>query len=222
MGKAYRDPNAFGIIGYGRFGATLAQELLNAGKEVIILDNVPDKLEKIKQQASHVYVITEISKDAFIEAGLEGCGTVIVCIGRDVEGNILATLNAKELGVPRVISKASSADHARVLRKLGAEVVFPEEDMGRRLAKTLCMKEALDWLPLCDDFSIVEIQVGQSFDEKNVLELDLRKKWGINIIALVHQGKATGMISPDTVLHVGDQMVIAGTNKSLAVFQKRT
>jgi trk system potassium uptake protein TrkA len=220
MGKPTIDPNLFGIIGIGRFGATLAQELLALGKDVIALDNSPEKLEKLKQKASRVYYINEITKDALAEAGIDNCGTVIVCIGKDVESNILATLNAKELGVPRVISKASSADHARVLQKLGAEVVFPEEDMGRRLAKMLCMHEALDWLPLCDDFSIVEIQVNGQFDGKTVLELDLRKKWGINIIALVHQGKATGMITPETVFRKGDQMVLAGTNKSIEAFQK--
>jgi len=220
--KRYNDPNLFGIIGIGKFGGALALELIKKGKDVIALDNNPLRLESIKKEIDHVFLIDQISKDALTEAGIASCGTVIVCIGKDIESNLLATLNAKELGVPRVISKAISADHGRVLEKLGAEVVLPEEDMGHRLAQSLCVANALDWLPLCSDFSIIEVIIPSSLDSKNVLELNLRKKYGINIIALIHEGKANGSISPDTILHQGDQMVISGSNESLSTFQKQT
>lgn len=220
MKNDYHDKNLFGIIGMGRFGSALALELLKEGKDVIALDNNPAKLELLKKQITHVYLIDQMTKDALAEAGIGACGTVIVCIGKDVESNLLATLNAKELGVPRVIAKASSDDHGRVLEKLGAEVVLPEEDMGRRLAQSLCVTKALDWLPLCSDFSIIDVEIEKTLDGKSVLELDLRKKHGINIIAIVQGETANGIITPDTILHAGEHMVIAGSNKSLSTFQE--
>jgi trk system potassium uptake protein TrkA len=210
----------FGIIGIGRFGQALVMELLKNGKNVIALDNNAQKLESIKKYVNQVYLIDQMRHDALAEAGIGACGTVIVCIGKDIENNLLATLNAKELGVPRVISKASSADHGRLLEKLGAEVVIPEEDMGKRLAQSLCRTNTLEWLPLCEDFSIIETEVFSALDGKKVIDLNLRKNYGINIIAIVDSGKANGTIGPDTILKKGQNLVISGTNKNLAAFQK--
>ncbi|MFA6845109.1 MAG: TrkA family potassium uptake protein [Sphaerochaetaceae bacterium] len=220
MAKKYNDPNLFGIIGMGRFGCALALELIKAGKEVIAIDNNSAKLEGVKKDIIHVYLIDQITKDSLADAGIALCGTVIVGIGKDIESNLLATLNALELGVPRVISKAISADHGRVLEKLGAEVVLPEEDMGKRIAKSLTSTMTLDWLPVCNDFSIIELGIPQSLDNKTVIDMDLRKKFGINIIAIIHEGKADGTILPSTVLHSGDQLVVAGANTNLQQFQE--
>ncbi|MDD2232020.1 MAG: TrkA family potassium uptake protein [Sphaerochaetaceae bacterium] len=220
MASQFHDMDLFGIIGIGRFGQALVMELLKNGKNVIALDNNAQKLESIKKYVNQVYLIDQMRHDALAEAGIGACGTVIVCIGKDIENNLLATLNAKELGVPRVISKASSADHGRLLEKLGAEVVIPEEDMGKRLAQSLCRTNTLEWLPLCEDFSIIETEVFSALDGKKVIDLNLRKNYGINIIAIVDSGKANGTIGPDTILKKGQNLVISGTNKNLAAFQK--
>lgn len=221
MAKAkYTDPNLFGVIGIGRFGFTLASELVKAGKDVIALDVDDSKLQPLKEQVSHLYQINHVNKETLQEAGITECTAVIVCIGKDVESNLLATLNAIDLGVPRVISKAISDDHGRILEKIGAEVIYPEEEMGVRLAKSLSSKMTLDFLALCEDFAIIEVEVAPGFEGKTILECDFRKKYGINVIALIHDEKANGNISPDTVLHQGDQLVVSGNNEGLEAFQK--
>lgn len=221
MGKAtYTDPNLFGVIGIGRFGLTLATELVKAGKEVIALDIDGAKLQPLKEMVTHLYQVSQVNRETLHEAGIGECTTVVVCIGKDVESNLLATLNAIELGVPRVISKAISDDHGRILEKIGAEVIYPEEEMGVRLAKSLSSKMTLDFLSLCDDFAIIEVEVAPGFDGKTILECDFRKKYGINVIALIHDDKADGNISPATTLRQGDQLVVAGNNDSLEAFQK--
>lgn len=218
--STYTDQNLFGVIGIGRFGYTLVTELVKAGKEVIAMDNDDTKLQPLKDTVSHLYQVDTLSRDTLREAGIPECATVIVCIGKDVESNLLATLNAIELGVPRVISKAISEEHGRILEKIGAQVVYPEEEMGLRLAKSLASRMTLDFLSLCDDFAIIEVEVAPGFDGKTILECDLRGRYGINVIAQIHGEKADGNITQGTRLHKGDRLVVAGTEKSLEAFQK--
>ena len=98
--------------------------------------------------------------------------------------------------------------------------MIPEEDMGRRLAQGLCKMNTLEWLPLCEDFSIIEIEIHSSLDGKKVVDLNLRQKFGINIIAIVENDKADGTIGPQTILHKGQNLVIGGKNQKLIDFQK--
>ncbi len=216
----YTDPNLFGVIGIGRFGFTLASELVKAGKEVIALDIDDAKLQQLKELVAHLYQVNQINRETLQEAGIAECSTVVVCIGKDVESNLLATLNAIDLGVPRVISKAISDDHGRILEKIGAQVIYPEEEMGRRLAKSLSSKMTLDFLSLCEDFAIIEVEVAPGFDGKTILECDFRRKYGINVIALIHDEKSDSNISPQTVLRQGARLVVSGNNQSLEAFQK--
>lgn len=216
----FTDNNLYGVIGLGRFGTSLALELTDAGKDVIVLDIDEGKLQPLKDRIIHLYQIEQINREVLLEAGMHNCGTIIVCIGKDVESNLLATLNAIEIGVPRVIAKAMSPDHGRVLEKIGAEVVFPEVEMGARLAKSLVSKLSLDFLALKDDFSIVELELSSVFDGKTVLETDFRKKYHLNIIVVIHEDKVNGEITPDLVLHERDKIVVSGKNKAIAAFEK--
>ena len=120
----YKSTIAFGVIGLGRFGFSLAETLADNGKEVLVLDNNESKVRQIQDKVQQAFVITQPDKSTLEEAGIQNCGTVIVCIGEHVEASILTTLNVIELGVPRVIAKAISAEHGRVLQKIGAEVVY--------------------------------------------------------------------------------------------------
>lgn len=215
------DNNLYGIIGVGRFGLALAQSLTANGKFIIAIDKDPSKLNPLKNSVDQLLNLEELNKDSLRDSGIADCGTVIVCIGKDIEANILATLNAIELGVPRVFAKAISNDHARVLEKIGASVVNPEVDMGIKLAKTLSAKLTLDVLPIGEDFSIIEIRLNDKFTGKTIQDLNFRKKFGINIIAIVRANKADGDIGPDTLLETDDILVISGNNKHINEFEAK-
>ncbi len=209
----------FGVIGTGRFGLSVAQELLARGKYVIAIDQDQQRLKPLYETDAEVFVISDISRESLMETGIQEADTVIVGIGKDVESSILAALNAIELGVKHVICKVISDDHAKILKKLGAEVVFPEIEIGRRTAIRLCEKLAEDILPLSEEFSIIQIRTPQDLDGKTVKDVRIRERYGITLIAVVKDGRANGSIGPDTVLHADEIMVLSGSNKSLDKFQ---
>ena len=218
--KSDFDSDAYGIIGLGKFGLSLALELTKAGKDVIVLEIEEEKLDAVKDQLSYLYPVTGITQDVLRESGVAHCGTVIVCIGKDLESNILATMNALELKIPRVIAKASSVDHGRVLEKIGAEAIYPEVDMGVRLAHSLVATGTLDFLALCDDFSIANITISESFVDQTIEELNLRKKYHLNIIVVLRNDKAISEITPELVLQTEDILVVGGTNEAIKKFEK--
>lgn len=214
------DRNLFGIIGLGRFGTAVAKQLLDDGKRIIAIDRDPSALEPLKNLVDQIYPIEQINKTILEDAGIGECGTVIVGIGRDIENSLLASLNAIELGVPRVIAKANSSDHARLLSMLGAEVVFPEVDMGIRLARSLGNRMVVDFLSLCENFSIIEVEISGFFIGKTVLETEIRKKYGCTIIAILRGKSVVSAIMPSTKLEEHDILVLSGTNENLTSFQK--
>jgi trk system potassium uptake protein TrkA len=213
------DNNLYGIIGIGRFGLSLAENLVNSGKVVIAIDKDPIKLAPLKNTVDHLLTLDVLTRETLHDAGIGECGTVIVCIGKDIESNILATLNAIELGVPRVFAKAISNDHSRILTKIGASVVNPEVEMGAKLAKTLSARLTLDVLTIGEDFSIVEMKCNDKFTNKSVLQLDLRKKFGVNIVAVVRDEKTNGNILPNTVILKDDILVLSGNNEHINAFE---
>lgn len=218
MGR--KDGNqVFGIIGTGRFGLAVAEELLQRGKDVIAIDQDQLQLKPLYDTPAEVFVISDISRESLMETGIQEADTVVVGIGKDVEGSILAALNTMELGVQHVVCKAISDDHAKILRKIGAEVVYPEIEMGRRTAIKLTEKLAEDILPLSEEFSIIQIRTPQELDGQSVKDIRIRERFGITLIAVVKDGRASGSIGPDTVLHADEMMVLSGTNRGLGKFQ---
>ena len=209
----------FGVIGTGRFGLAVAEELLARGKYVIAIDQDQQRLKPLYETDAEVFVISDISSESLQDAGIQDADTVIVGIGKDVESSILAALNSLELGVKHVICKVISEDHAKILRKIGADVVFPEIEIGRRTAVRLCEKLAEDILPLSEEFSIIQIRTPKDLDGKSVKDIKIRERFGITLIAVVKDGKANGSVGPDTVLHEDELMVLSGANKDLSKFQ---
>jgi len=213
------DKNLIGIIGIGRFGLSLARGLLGEGKTIIAIDRELSSLEPLRNQVDDLLVIENLTMEELKAAGIDNCSTVIVSIGKNIEANLLATMNAIELGVPRVISKAMNEEHGRLLRRIGAETVNPEVEMGQKLAKTLTAKLTLDVLPIGEDFSIIELVMNDKFADKNIMELNFRGKYNINIVAIVRDEKAHGSINPTTVLKAGDILVVSGDNKAVKEFE---
>lgn len=210
----------FGIIGLGRFGFALASTLAEAGKEVLVLDSSESKIKQIRPYTENAFVVGELSKETLEEAGIQNCGTVIVCIGEKMDISILTTLNVLSMGVPRVIAKALSVEQGSILEKLGAEVVYPERDMAIRLANKLISCRLLDYIALNDDISISEFKLTSRMDGKSVMESGMRNKFKLNIIALEHDNKTTTDIKADTLLHENDVMVVVGKKSDIDTFQQ--
>ena len=210
----------YGVIGVGYFGSAVARTLAAAGKGVIAIDIDQAKLKDLSPYVSSVYQIESISREALEDAGIGNCATVVIGIGENIESSILATLACIEIGVPRVISKAGSKSHGKILEKLGAEVIFPEFDAGERIAMSLMSKANLDRLPISEEFSIVSLDLNPNFEGRTILDLNWRKKYNINVIALISDGNANAMILPDTIIPRDARVVLAGSNQSLEKFRE--
>ena len=212
--------NTCAIIGIGRFGMSLAQTLLEEGKDVIVIDNDMEKLKTLKNTPAVLCCIENISVETLRESGVADCDVVIIGIGGDLEANILAAMDSLELGVKKVLSKANNDEHARILEKIGAEVVFPEVQTAKKLAMKLCNNFVQDIVPFSDDFFIMQFLVPQELDGKTVLEADLRKKYEVNIVAMIIDGKARAIIKPETVLKSGDSLLVSGTSRNIKSLRK--
>lgn len=210
----------YAVVGVGRFGLAVAQTLLSLGKDVIAIDINPQRLKPLEDTSADVFVVDEISLESFEQAGLGDCRCVIIGVGKDIEASILAALNAKELGAERVICKVINPDHAKILRKIGVEVIFPELDTGRRLAMRLSSNVTEDIFTLTKDFSIIQVKIPSYYNDKTVIDLDFRRKYGVNIIAIVRDGKVDGQIGPQTMIKGGDYLVVAGKNSGLDDMQE--
>ena len=206
----------FAVLGLGSFGYSMAITLEELGCEVVAVDSSEDKVQQIADEVSYA-VCADIQDKDFIKAlGARNLDGVVVAISENLEVSILATLLAKELGAPYVLAKAQSDIHADILKKLGADkVVFPEQEMGRRVAKTLATKNFTDWISLSKDFSMVEAPLPEAWVGKCLLELNVREKFGINVVGIIRNQQVTVYIQPQECLEAGDMMILIGENKVL-------
>ena len=152
------DATSYGIIGMGRFGSALACTLAEAGKEILVLDQDEEKVRRMRSYTEHAYVVRDLQKETLQETGIQNCDQVIVCIGDKVDVSILTTLNVINLGVPHVVAKANSPEQGEILKKIGAEVVYPERDMAIRLAKRLISGRVFNLFELDERTDISELK----------------------------------------------------------------
>ena len=208
----------FAVIGLGRFGRAVCSALHGMGYEVLGID-VEEKLVAnviCEQIATHAIQLDSTEASALKEAGIFEFDTVIIAIGNFLEESIITTLNVKEAGVAHVIAKASSETHGKLLRRVGADhVVFPEQEAGVTLARTLTKPTILDRFELDPDNSIVEVIVPKKFHEKTIAELHLRKNYGLNVIAVGQEDKFEVNPIADRLLQQGEIMVVIGSNQAI-------
>lgn len=207
---------SFCIIGLGKLGQTLAENLSADGKEVLVIDINADKINMIADTVTNA-IIGDPTNDAVLRAaGVADYECAIVCIAGDINANILLTLKLKELGVKTVVARAINDGHKRVLQKVGADIIiFPERDIGERLAFTLARDNVTDFMEF-KGFQIAEITVPEKWIGKGMLELEIRKKYGITIVAVTEEN---GMVivspSPNRAFCKGDIVSIAGSDKQV-------
>lgn len=209
----------FGIIGMGRFGFALAQSLSETGAEIIVIDKDPDRIKAALEFTDNAFTVTGSSKEILAECGFKSCTTIIVCIGEEIDTSILTTLNAIELGVKKVIAKASTAEHGAVLEKLGAEVVYPEKDRAVVLAKRLTSSKILEYITVSGEIDITEIELTDIEEGMSVSKMGFRNKFGLNVIALKHLDSIITEIGPDTPVCSGDTVVVCGRRANITRFE---
>lgn len=209
------------VIGLGRFGTEAAIRLCQLGCEVLAVDRESEPVQQISNEVTHAVVAD--ARDVSVLRALGGaefdCG--IVAIGTNLAESVLATMSLKELGIPLVVCKAHDDVHAQVLKKLGADrVVIPEKENAQRLAKSLSSENVLDYIELSDDYGIIDVPAPKSWLNKNLRELNVRAKLGVNILAVKREGKINVSPSADFVIEAEDVMVILGDNQALSRVQK--
>ncbi|NET32828.1 MAG: TrkA family potassium uptake protein, partial [Cyanothece sp. SIO1E1] len=202
------DNRQFAVIGLGRFGRAVCLTLHGLGYEVLGIDADEKRVAEIltHQLASHAVQLDSTDPSALKEAGIPDFDTVIVAIGTYIEESVITTLNVKEAGVPHVIAKASSDIHGKLLNRVGADhVIFPEHEMGCELARSLTRPGILERFELDPDHSIVEVGVPPEFDNKTIVELDLRNRYGVTLMAVSQGDKFEISPSPVTYLRSGGE-----------------
>ena len=218
--KSLRPNNRqFAVIGLGRFGRAVSSTLHSKGYEVLGIDSEEKRVDQAlcDEIASHVLQLDAMQPTALKEAGVFEFDTVIVAIGNYIQESIITTLNLKEGGVPHIVAKASTEIHGKLLERVGADhVVFPEHEMGCELARSLTRPGILDRFEVDPDHSIVEIVVPKEFDGKTILDLGLRSRYGLNVIAVGHEDSSSQINpSPGTVLQKDMILVVIGSNKGI-------
>ncbi len=205
----------YGIVGLGRFGYALATELAASDAELVVIDRDADKIREIRDLTENAYVVKTLDKKTLMETGIQNCDVGIVCIGERMDTSILTTLNLVAIGVPKVIAKAASIEHGAILEKLGAEVVYPERDMAIRLASRLETARDIDIIQLSERINISKVQVPEQLVGKMVRDVDLRSRFGLNIIAIENNDDVTDAVSPDYCFRSNDILFLAGSKEGL-------
>lgn len=189
------------------------------GKEIIVVDNDPKKIKEVTLYTDNAFLVEELNKETLIETGIQSCDTVIVGIGETIDVGILATLTVIQLGVKKVIAKAITPEQGCVLEKIGAEVVYPEKEMAIRLAKRLVSPKTMEYISLSEEVDITEIELSEKVDLVTVAQFNIRKEFGLNIIAVKHGDSIITEITPDTVLHNRDSIVVIGKRVNIEKFE---
>ena len=203
------------VIGCGRFGASVATTMHLLGHQVMAIDKGEEIIQNISDKVTHAAIVDVTDEVALRSLGLGNFDVAIVAIGSDIRASIMATLIAKEMGVPHIVCKAKDELQAKVLYKIGADrVVFPERDMGVRVAHNLVSDNILDHIELDPEYSIVEIVTPNKWVGKTLI--DLRAKYEITVLA-IKTGKSINVTpSPQEELKAGSILVVIGQNNSIS------
>ncbi|MHB1420585.1 MAG: potassium channel family protein [Bacillota bacterium] len=212
----------FAVIGLGRFGYSLAKTLTEMGHQVMAIDISEERVQELQEHVTHAVQVDAIEEDALRALGIRNFDTVVVAIGQDIQASILATLILKELGIRYVVAKARTAWHGKVLEKIGADrVVYPEMEMGKRVAHNLVSNNVLDNIELSPQHSIVELVAPPSFIGKNLGQIDLRRRYRISVLAIKKQENVEVAPGGEYLIEPGDVLVVIGSRKDLDRFEEK-
>ena len=206
---------SYAVFGLGRYGTAVAKELASNGAEVLAVDIDEEIVNEAAAEIPFCKCADVTDPEVLRELGISNIDVVIISMATDLEASVMATMLCKEMGVKTVISKCSSDMNCKILSKVGADkVIFPEQESGIRLAKNLVSSGFVDILDISNDVSMVELEVRPEWENKSLIELNLRKKYSINIVSIIENDKVDVIIDPEMPLKRSMRLiVIADTAK---------
>ena len=206
------------VIGLGRFGQALAGTLTRLGHEVLGVDASPKVVQACAADMTHVVQADATDIEALRQIGAADYGRAVVAIGTDIQASILATYALVDLGVPRIWAKAKTAEHGAILERVGAHrVVLPEREMGERVAHTM-VGRTIDYVELDEDFVLIETTAPKERTGMTLRDAELRKRYGVTVVAVKPPDGAFTYATPETVIHPDDLMVVAGEREKAEAF----
>ena len=207
---------SFAVIGIGRFGTSVALTLSLMGHEVLAVDTSAAAIDSIADRVTHAIVADATDERVLRRIGIAEFDAVVISVAADIRASILTAMLSKELGAKRVVAKAADDLHAKLLIKAGADqVVQPERDSGVRLARSIAVDSVLDYFALTDDVSINELRLPYSWAGKSLVQLGIRTRYGVSVIAIKRGEKMIVAIDPNSALEQGDVLVLLGSNHEL-------
>jgi len=213
----------FAVIGLGSFGINVAKTLYEKKNEVLAVDQDKEKIDEVKMFVSHAVHMDAADKENLLALGVQEMDVVVVSLGPEMEASILTVLYLHEIGAKRIVAMALTDDHAKILESVGAtDVIFPEKDMAVKTGLKLSCPNVLEYLPLISGFGIQEIAPPEKFIGKSLKDLDLRNKYGIQVIAIKEliPEKTTFVPKSDFVIKDSDILIIMGEEKQLEKLNK--
>lgn len=211
---------SFIVLGLGRFGQSVAKTLYDLGHEVLAIDENEALIQSISESITYAVVGNITDENVLKSVGAKNFDVAVVSTGKNFESSILVTQMLKEMGIKYILAKAQNELHARVLSKLGADrVVFPEQDMGVRVAHNLVSTNIIDYIELSPDYTIIEINLPRQWEGKALKELNVREKHGINVIAVKNGSKINVSPNADYKFNGNDILVVIGSKGETAKFQ---
>lgn len=208
----------FAVIGLGNFGFHAAKALFEDGNEVVAIDTDKARVQAIDPHSTEAVVLNATERDALRSLGLENMDGVIVSTGTKISISILICLYLQEIGVKKILAKALDDDHAKILKKVGAtEIIHPERDMALRVSRSLSRPNVLDFIPLADDFDLVQVGPPAEFIGKSLKELNLRAKYNLHIIAIKELVPENFVLVPPASFTIKDSdiLIILGKSKDV-------
>ena len=206
----------FAVIGLGRFGTSVAVTLQMLGHEVLAIDTDEEQVQKIAEHVTHVVQADTTDENALHALGLRNFDAVVVAIGADVQANVATTLLLKEMGIPYIVAKARNALHGKMLEKIGADrVVYPERDMGQRVAHSLISANVLDYIELSPELSLVEVTVPAVLAGKTLQQANMRALYGVNVVAIKRFDHLIVPPQPHEQIQESDILIVIGATDGI-------
>ena len=206
----------YAVIGLGKFGATVVRTLHERGHEVVAIDRDRGRVQEVRDTSTQAIEANCTDQDTLRALGLQDADAVVVSLGEQMDASILVTLYLKELGLREIVVKAVSEDHGKILHLIGAtEIVHPERDTARRVARGLGLRSIVEYLPLAADSSLVEVQVPAEFLGKTLAELEIRKRYQVLVVAIKRGDGLVIATGGDERLLAGDILVLIGKDSDL-------
>lgn len=208
------------VFGLGRFGRSVATELMKSGASVMVVDSDEELIDKYGTKCTYAQLADLRSADSIRALGISNMDAVVVAMAESLEPSIMSIMTAKELGVPLVIAKALDKSTAEIFRKVGADkIVFPEEESGISTAHKVLSSDFVQFFDL-DELAIVEMNPKSNWIGKNLIDLNLRKKYGINVVAMYVNGKMSAVTDPKKPIAKDNKMLVLVEKKDIKKIEK--